>query len=76
MYIFGHSLDETDGDILRDFILNDKIKTIIFYHSKEAYEQQIKNLVKVIGQDELIKQTGGLAGSIKFVKQSDFESFK
>ncbi|MCM1220141.1 MAG: bacteriophage abortive infection AbiH family protein [Lachnospiraceae bacterium] len=71
LYIFGHSLDDTDGDILRSLILNDDIITTIFYHNREAYAQQIANLVKVIGQDELIKRTGGSNKTIIFKKQSE-----
>ena len=33
--------------------------------------QQIVNLVKVIGQDELIKRTGGKNKTIEFKKQAD-----
>ncbi len=69
LYIFGHSLDQTDGDILRDLILNDNVHTTIFYHNKDAMGQQIANLVKVIGQDELIKRTGGSTKTIEFVQQ-------
>ena len=58
LYIFGHSLDVTDKDILRDLILNDNVYTTIFYHNKDVMGQQIANLVKVIGQDELIRRTG------------------
>lgn len=67
VYIFGHSLDVTDKDILRDLILNDNVHTIIFYHDKDAMGQQIANLVKVIGQDELIRRTGGKDKLIEFV---------
>lgn len=67
VYIFGHSLDVTDKDILRDLILNDNVHTTIFYHDKEAMGQQITNLVKVIGQDELIRRTGGKDKLIEFV---------
>ena len=56
IYIFGHSLDVTDRDVLRDLILNDNVMTTIFYRNKVQYGQQIANLVKVIGQDELIKK--------------------
>lgn len=73
LYIFGHSLDVTDKDILRDLILNDNVKTTIFYHSKDAMGQQIANLVKVIGQDELIKRTGGSTKTIEFVPQKHME---
>ena len=57
LYIFGHSLDVTDKDILKELILNDNVHTTIFYHNKEVKAQQIANLVKVIGQDELIRRS-------------------
>lgn len=71
LYIFGHSLDITDKDILRDFILNDHIYTTIFYPDREEFGRKITNLVKVIGQDELIKRTGGSAKTIEFKLQQD-----
>lgn len=55
IYFFGHSLDVTDKDILQNLILNDNVKTTIFYYNKEIMGQQIANIVKVIGQDELIR---------------------
>lgn len=51
LYIYGHSLDITDRDILRDLILNDNIYTTIFYLNKDVLGKQITNLVKVIGQE-------------------------
>lgn len=57
VYIFGHSLDNTDGDVLRDLILQKNTKTTIFYHNRDALGKQIANLVAVIGQDELIRRT-------------------
>lgn len=71
LYIFGHSLDVTDGDTLRDLILNDNVHTTIFYHNKDAMGRQIANLVKVIRQDELIKRTGGRTRTIEFKQQQD-----
>lgn len=71
IYIFGHSLDVTDKDILRDLILNDNVYTTIFYLNKSVMGQQIANLVKVIGQDELIKRTGGSTKTIEFKQQRD-----
>lgn len=69
IYIFGHSLDVTDKDVLRDLILNDNVHITIFYHSKEAMGQQVANLVKVIGQDELIRRTGESNKTIEFKPQ-------
>lgn len=71
LFIFGHSLDVTDGDILRDLILNDNVYTTIYYLNKDAMGQQITNLVKVIGQDELIRRTGGNTKTIEFKLQQD-----
>lgn len=76
LYIFGHSLDITDKDILCDLILNDNVYTTIFYHNKDVMGQQIVNLVKVIGQDELIKRTGGSAKTIEFKPQQDIVDIK
>lgn len=84
LYIFGHSLDITDRDILRDLILNDSVLTTIFYckkydkngqddNGKQDLGTKIANLVKIIGQDELIRRTGGDTETIKFKLQEDME---
>ena len=71
LYIFGHSLDITDKDIFRDLILNDNVYTTIFYYNKNDLSSKIANLVKVLGQDELIKRTGGSTKTIEFKLQQD-----
>lgn len=70
IYIYGHSLDVTDADILRRLILENGAKTTIYHHSKEAMGSQIANLVKVIGEDELIKRTDGSNRTIIFQRSS------
>lgn len=67
--IFGHSLDVTDKDVFRELILNDNVYTTIFYPDKDELGRKIANLVKVIGQDELIKRTGGRTKTIEFKMQ-------
>lgn len=76
LYIFGHSLDDTDGDILRRLILNDNVYTTIFYHDEETHARQIANLVKVIHQDELIRRTGGSTKTIRFKPQQGMDEIK
>lgn len=76
LYIFGHSLDVTDKDILRDLISNDNVYTTIYYFSKDGQDKsdlgaKIANLTKVIGQDELIRRTGGSTRTIEFKLQQD-----
>lgn len=74
LYIFGHSLDVTDKDVLRDLILHDHINTTIFYFNKDDFGTKITNLVRVIGQDELIRRTGGDTKTIWFEQQQDMIS--
>lgn len=82
LYIFGHSLDVTDKDILRDLILNDNVNTTIYYHKtynkkgnhdngRKDLGEKIANLVRVIGQDELIRRTGGSTKTLEFKLQQD-----
>ena len=68
LYIIGHSLDETDKDVLQDVLTSEGVKTTIFYHNKQANATQIENLVKVLGYDTLNAYTrgGGLENSIVF----------
>ncbi len=75
LYIFGHSLDSTDKDILKLFICNDNVQTKIFYHRKNQDDKKslgklIKNLVQIMGQEELIRRTGGAHKTIEFIPQA------
>ena len=43
--------------------------TTIFYLNNDVYAQQIANMVKIIGQDELINRVHGSNPSIIFKQQ-------
>lgn len=73
LYIFGHSLDVTDGDILKELIEHDGIKTIIFYKDKARLGQQIANLVKVLGSEKIIQYVYGNNPIIEFRQQKNRE---
>uniref|UniRef100_UPI0040576F92 AbiH family protein n=1 Tax=Acetatifactor sp. TaxID=1872090 RepID=UPI0040576F92 len=59
LYIYGHSLDETDEDILK-YVIGDKTETgklklnpkqvIIFYYDSADFEQKVINLIKLYGR--------------------------
>lgn len=75
LYIFGHSLDITDRDVLRLFICNDNVQTKIFYYRKDQEDKTelgklIRNLILIMGQEELIRRTGGVHKTIEFVPQT------
>lgn len=75
LYIFGHSLDVTDQDVLKMFICNDNVHTKIYYYRKNQDDKAelgklIRNLILIMGQEELIRRTGGAHKTIAFVPQT------
>lgn len=76
LYIFGHSLDSTDKDVLLEFLQNDGITTTIFYYNQTAYERCLANLVKILGANELAAQMYGKEKTIKFVQQAPSEKIE
>lgn len=57
------------------FICNDNVQTKIFYYRKNEDDKVvlgklIKNLIKIIGQDELIRRTGGTHKTIEYIPQA------
>ena len=48
--IIGHSLDETDKDILSDMLLNAK-EIYVTYYNEECRDDYIKNIVKIFGKN-------------------------
>lgn len=71
IYIFGHSLDITDGDILREVMLTKGVVTTIFYRNKQQQANQIANLSRVLGQDELLERTFSTSPAIIFKRQAE-----
>ncbi len=69
LYVFGHSLDVTDKDVLGEIITEDGVYTIIFYHDKQQQAQQIANLVKMIGQNKFIEMINEVPQRIRFKPQ-------
>lgn len=66
IYFYGHSLDVTDKDILRDLFEFQYTQIIIFYLDKSDYSQKISNVIKIIGQKGLIKAVHGKNPKIIF----------
>lgn len=76
IYIFGHSLDITDKDILSKLILAKYARTISFHFNQDALGNQIANLVKVIGQDNLISMVHGKHARIILQQQQDAKNME
>lgn len=54
LFIYGHSLSITDGDIIQDLLNVENLITTIFYYNEAMYADQIENLVHIIGENALI----------------------
>lgn len=55
VYIYGHSLDITDKEILYDIITHQNVKKIIiFYYDETHYRQEISNLVKILDKNTFL----------------------
>lgn len=71
IYIYGHSLDSTDADVLNEFIKLTNCTITIFYYDDEALENQIKHLVEIIGKKKMIGLTSGSSPKIIFKRQDN-----
>ncbi len=74
VYVFGHSLDSTDKEILNPlFFFKDVHFTIYYYVGNNGentdLEQKVTNLIKILGKENLIKFTSGENPVIRFEKQ-------
>ena len=54
-YVLGHSLDETDRNILKHvFSANKDAMIRIYYHDEESQERLINNITDIIGEEEVM----------------------
>lgn len=64
-YFFGHSLSNTDGDLIRS-IYEKSCKIIIFYiEGNKDYEQKVINLIDILGKESVIQ--GMYSGKIALI---------
>lgn len=55
--MIGHSLDETDKNILEHlFLINQNAIINIYYHNEEAQENYINNVTDIIGEKEVMRR--------------------
>ncbi|CDB90771.1 putative uncharacterized protein [Clostridium sp. CAG:253] len=71
VYIFGHSLDISDKDLLEEFFLNENIVVNIFYKNKVHQANLIAAIIKMISEKIFIKQYQSYPQKIKFIQQKE-----
>lgn len=74
-FFFGHSMAASDKDVLLHLLpntqsFNFEIKSsYIFYHNQQSYNQQVMNLIDILGSETLNELV--YDGKIHFVEQSN-----
>lgn len=69
IFFIGHSLDLRDKDIIKELVTADGADVVIYYHSESSLENYVQNLVKIIGEQEVIRRVSGNSASIHFMPQ-------
>lgn len=66
IYIYSQSIDVTDKDVLSRLILLKDSSTLILYRNKKSLAKIINNIVKILGEENLIRMTRGIDRTISF----------
>ncbi len=66
VYVFGHSLDITDKDILSNFIGDDSTSVTVFCKDKKTEGELIANTIKLITEKRLLEKSNHVPVKLKF----------
>lgn len=69
IHFFGHSLSNTDGDIIRNICVDDIDRIFIYYvkmKDNSDYEQKVINMIDVLGKESFINNFQ--TGKIQFIE--------
>ena len=69
VYIFGHSLDVTDKDILSSFVGDDATSVTVYCRDKGTEGELIANTIKLIGAEKLLDKSNYIPTKLDFVIQ-------
>lgn len=66
IFIFGHSVNDVDGDIIKKLVTREQSPIYIYCFDEEAFHSIVANLARILGKDMLIDFTN--QNKIKFMK--------
>lgn len=69
VFIFGHSLDVTDKDILYDYLESEATDVTIYCRNEEIEGEYIANVIKIIGEKRLLEKVNQYPPKFRFVIQ-------
>lgn len=70
VYIFGHSLDVTDKDILSGFVGSESTSVTVYCYDKGTEGELIANTIKLIGEEQLLNKVNNVPSKLDYVIQS------
>lgn len=71
VYIFGHSLDITDKDILSGFIGADSTSVIVYCYDKGVEGELIASTIRLIGEEPLLKKVNSVPPKLNYIIQGN-----
>ena len=71
IYVFGHSLDVTDKDILSNFIGDDATSVTVYCGDKGTEGELIANAIKLIHEERLLDKSNYVPLKLKYVIQGN-----
>ncbi len=69
VYVFGHSLDVTDKDILIDFFMNEATAVTIYCRDKGTEGELIANVIQIITEKRLLEKANQAPTKLEFIIQ-------
>ena len=69
IYVFGHSLDITDKDILKIFFTSEATRIHIYCKDAETEGELIANVIKLMGEENLLQKVNQELPKIEFILQ-------
>lgn len=66
IHVIGHSLDETDKDILMPFLKNSHANITIWSHNQVNVGNLAANAIRIMGEDEVIKRSSTTECGLRF----------
>lgn len=69
VYVFGHSLDVTDKDILSSFIGDDSTSVTVYCRDKGTEGELIANTIKLIREEKLLEKLNHIPTKLEYVIQ-------
>lgn len=69
VYIFGHSLDVTDKDILSGYVGSESTSVPVYCYDKGTEGELIANTIKLISEEQLLKKANNVPSKLDYVIQ-------